>query len=266
MTTCHSCSREVPLATAKHCPECGSPLPIVCAACGCENPPDSKFCAECGRPIRQTRAAFSAPSARALNPAREAEAPGALPYAAGSQSGDHIDHRANVAAPPGATTRDGATEPAREQADMSKLTTASYVCAVIFPLAGFVLAIITLVRGRLGHGLAALGLSLSMALFWMAFVQGFIGAIDVQTYVACQASLAGMNCAVERRSGDAPATVCWDVMLTCRNGVKAVASGCHPVPPGVGSKSTRTIGYSDIRRWDDCDEVETMAVDNMRLS
>jgi len=264
--TCPGCSRAVTLDTAKHCPECGSPLPIACGACGCESPAGSKFCAECGTPTRQAAAAVSAIVAPEPSDGRERAAAGALPREVGSQTGDHIDHRASMAAPPTATTQDRAAEAALEPPNSRNLVIASYVCAVVFPLAGFVLSIIALVRGRLGHGLAALALSLSMALFWMAFVQGFISAVDVETYVSCQPSLAGMSCAVERRSGDAPAKVCWDVMIACRNGVTAVASGCHPVPPGVGSKSTRTIGFSDIRRWDDCDEVESMAVDHLRLS
>ena len=262
--TCPSCSREVTLETAKHCPECGSSLPIACGACGCENPAGSKFCAECGRPIRQAPASGSE-TIVAPRDVPEGEAPSALPHPA-ARPGDRIDQRAEIVTPATPTTGHDTTQTGREPSDPRKLITASYVCAVVFPVAGFVLAIITLVRGRLGHGLAALALSLSMVLFWMGFVRGFISAVDVQTYVSCEPSLGGMSCAVERRSGDAAATVCWDVMLTCRNGVRAVASGCHPVPPGVGSKSTRTIGYSDIRRWNDCDEVESMAVDNLRFS
>ncbi len=264
--TCPGCSHEVVLETAKHCPECGSPLPILCGACGSENPAGSRFCAECGRPLRQASADAGATALAPPSNAPSRETAGVILKAADAQAAHHGDQRAEIAAPTSPTVRNDATEAGSEPPNPQGLVTASYVCAVVFPLAGFVLSIITLVRGRLGHGLAALALSLSMALFWMGILQGFISAVDVQTYVSCQPSLAGMSCAVERRSGDAPATVCWDVTITCHNGVTAVASGCHPVPPGVGSKSSRTIGYSDIRRWNDCDAVETMAVANLRLS
>lgn len=264
--TCPGCSREVVLETATHCPECGSPLPNLCGACGSENPAGSRFCAECGRPLRQASAAASATALTPPSNAPSGETAGVTSNAAEAQAPHHGDQRAEIAAPSSPTVRNATTEAGSEPPNPQKLVTASYVCAVVFPLAGFVLSIITLVRGKLGHGLAALALSLSMALFWMGFVGGFINAVDVQAYVTCQPSLGGMSCGVERRSGEAPATVCWDVMITCRNGVTAVASGCHPVPPGVGSKSSRTIGYSDIRRWDDCDEVGSMAVDNLRLS
>lgn len=262
---CPDCSGEVALETAKHCPECGAPLPIACGSCGCENAAGSKFCAECGRPLAHAPSSVGATvvASHSDKPAREETGVRAT---ASAQPTQRLEERVETTASPNATARMDGTQTPSEPAQSTNLIAASYVCAVVFPLAGFVLSTITLVRGRLGHGLAALALSISMAFFWMGFVQGFINAVDVQTYVTCQGAVGGMNCAVERRSGDAPATVCWDVKLTCRNGVTATASGCHPVPPGVGAKSTRTIGYSDIRRWDDCDEVESMAVENLRLS
>lgn len=112
--TCPGCIRDVVLETAKHCPECGSPLPIACAACGSESPAGSRFCAECGRPLRQASTAVSASIVvpRGDGPGREATE--SFSPAAGSPQSDPIIPRAERTALPRTTTSDATSESRRQ--------------------------------------------------------------------------------------------------------------------------------------------------------
>lgn len=117
--TCPDCSGEVTLETARHCPECGSPLPIMCGICGCENPAGSKFCAECGGRIRQAIASGSATGVEGRSDAPKREAIESRPQAARAQSDHQIDQRAETTAPRRMTTRDATRESGRRPVDLS---------------------------------------------------------------------------------------------------------------------------------------------------
>jgi hypothetical protein len=54
--------------------------------------------------------------------------------------------------------------------------TGSYLAAAFFPCAGFIMGIYLLFRGKPGHGLGVIVLSLFMSSFWVAFVNGFLVA------------------------------------------------------------------------------------------
>jgi hypothetical protein len=58
-----------------------------------------------------------------------------------------------------------------------------------------------------------------------------------RAYVECGyvASVDGMVCTIEHRGGDGPAHACWDVLLTCRNGVRVSGHACGDAEPGAKS-------------------------------
>ena len=59
----------------------------------------------------------------------------------------------------------GATQqaPQTQRGDVSKgLLVAGYLCAVLLPIAGIIIGIITLVKGVIGHGITIIGVSLFM--------------------------------------------------------------------------------------------------------
>src|SRR5262249_34880927 len=35
----------------RFCGDCGAPLPLRCAVCGADNPPNKRFCGDCGAPL-----------------------------------------------------------------------------------------------------------------------------------------------------------------------------------------------------------------------
>ena len=43
-------------ARRRYCAECGTPLPLPCAACSFENEPAAKYCGGCGKPVGETAA------------------------------------------------------------------------------------------------------------------------------------------------------------------------------------------------------------------
>ncbi len=53
------------------------------------------------------------------------------------------------------------------------LTIWGWVSAVVFPFAGIVLGVINIVKGRIGHGVGQIIVSLIMFSFWPAFIEGF---------------------------------------------------------------------------------------------
>jgi len=122
------------------------------------------------------------------------------------------------------------------------------------------MAIYLLVKGRIGHAMAVGVLAILMASFWWSFLHGLFGP---EVYVECQGTFDGFNCTVARRTGEARATVCWDVKLVCRNGTTAVGHACREVPQGVGSVAGRNIPLEDILGFDRCDQVMTTSVENL---
>jgi len=141
---------------------------------------------------------------------------------------------------------------------------ASYIVGAIVPVVGWVMAIYLLVKGRSGHAIGVGVLSIFMASFWWGVLAGFGGNMfGPEVYVECQGNFGGLGCTVTRRSGDAEASVCWDVTLVCRNGITAVGHACREVPDGPGSVASRNIPWDDIRNFDACDQVMTTAVENL---
>ena len=55
------------------------------------------------------------------------------------------------------------------------LITAGYIASFIFPIAGFIIAIVAMVKGKVGHGAAMVFLSLFMSYCWLNFWIGFSG-------------------------------------------------------------------------------------------
>jgi class 3 adenylate cyclase/ABC-type dipeptide/oligopeptide/nickel transport system ATPase component len=51
--SCPHC-KNAALSKAKFCRQCGSPVGIICTACGAPNPPDSLFCGECGKTVARS--------------------------------------------------------------------------------------------------------------------------------------------------------------------------------------------------------------------
>ena len=43
-------------ASRRYCAECGTPLPLLCPACGFDNEPTARFCGGCGRPLSEAAA------------------------------------------------------------------------------------------------------------------------------------------------------------------------------------------------------------------
>ena len=49
----------------------------------------------------------------------------------------------------------------------SGVITAGYVCAVLLPLVGFIIGIVLLAKGKAGHGIGAIVLSIFCFFFWI---------------------------------------------------------------------------------------------------
>lgn len=54
----------------------------------------------------------------------------------------------------------------------------AYILAFLMPIIGFILGIVLLVRGRVGHGIGALVLSFFSCYFWVGFMAGLAGSLE----------------------------------------------------------------------------------------
>jgi hypothetical protein len=97
-------------------------------------------------------------------------------------------------------------------------------------------------------------------------VSGGCDSFNAEAYVQCNGALAGVTCAVTRRSGSARATVCWDVHFDCANGRESNARACHRVPDGREGMSSRLIPWSDFKGFDACDTVAATTVENLNIT
>lgn len=86
---------------------------------------------------------------------------------------------------------------------------------------------------------------------------------STQAYVECNVALGGVSCSVERRQGNQAVSACWDVSFVCVNGITTSARSCHPVQPGIGSKSVKTIYWSEFNDFSSCDKVASSSVGNI---
>jgi hypothetical protein len=84
-----------------------------------------------------------------------------------------------------------------------------------------------------------------------------------EVYVECTGDIGGITCTAEHRQGAKPVHVTWDVLLHCRNGIKPVATASLNVEPSA--KVGRLIPWTDVRYWQECDQVATIEVSNIRL-
>jgi hypothetical protein len=85
---------------------------------------------------------------------------------------------------------------------------------------------------------------------------------ETQVYVECSAAPAGMSCSIERKAGNQDVTACWDMEFVCVNGTTTNAHACHPVQPGVASKSTRITQWTEFPEISRCDTVRSFNVSN----
>lgn len=68
---------------------------------------------------------------------------------------------------------EGEDVPRKKQEISTGVLVASYILAFLIPLIGLIMSIYLLIRGRLGHFLATIAVSISMWSFWEGFWWGF---------------------------------------------------------------------------------------------
>ena len=74
--------------------------------------------------------------------------------------------------PPGSGQR-----PPPQSTQKNGLVILGYLLALLFPIGGFVVSIILLVKSRVGHGLACMATSIFFAVFWFMFGSGMLLAV-----------------------------------------------------------------------------------------
>ncbi len=71
----------------------------------------------------------------------------------------------------------------------------------------------------------------------------------------------GIRCSVQHQQGRSSLNVCWDVVITCRNGTRAVGHACQVV--NRGATATRVIPVSAVTNAAACDLNVGMVLDNL---
>ena len=84
-----------------------------------------------------------------------------------------------------------------------------------------------------------------------------------QVYVECTGVIGGMSCTAEHRQGTESVRATWDVLIGCRNGVQATVTAWQDVQPNA--KVGRFIPWNDVANFQNCDQVATSQVSNLRL-
>jgi|GEM_PF-6301766 len=83
-----------------------------------------------------------------------------------------------------------------------------------------------------------------------------------QAYVTCRATPpTGFSCNVEHRQGTSALHVCWDIVVTCQNGTRAVGHACHDVERHA--PSVATVPESTFTNAAACDRSTAMALEHM---
>ncbi len=84
-------------------------------------------------------------------------------------------------------------------------------------------------------------------------------------YVYCDGSpSSGYTCNVTHTSGNARALACWDIRVSCHNGVRVNGHACQIVSPA--SKVTRFVRSADLTTNGRCNGSASTAVENVTVS
>lgn len=84
----------------------------------------------------------------------------------------------------------------------------------------------------------------------------------VSVFVLCDGSpKSGFSCTVSHTGGSRRATACWDIRVSCHNGVLVTGHACQPVAPK--GKATRFVRSSDLTNASRCNGAASTAVENV---
>lgn len=101
---------------------------------------------------------------------------------------------------------------------------------------------------------------------------GFIGLIvvavvafpETKARVECQPAASSFNCTVEHVQGRSNAHVCWDVVMACRNGTRAVGHACQDVTPDA--RASKIIPEADVQNLAQCDSATGITIEHLTVS
>ncbi len=89
-------------------------------------------------------------------------------------------------------------------------------------------------------------------------------APETRAHVQCNPVGEAFACSVMHDQGRSTVNVCWDVVLACGNGVRAVGHACQVVAPQ--GTATRLVPASDIHDLDQCQTVVATTIENLTLT
>lgn len=91
-----------------------------------------------------------------------------------------------------------------------------------------------------------------------------VGCAPDKAEVQCQSSGEVMTCTVKHTSGSNVLGVCFEMKLSCANGVVSTAKACQDVSPG--QTSNRIFRDEDFTNVDKCDKVINSAMGQVVVS
>ncbi|MCC6556341.1 MAG: hypothetical protein IT372_25560 [Polyangiaceae bacterium] len=88
---------------------------------------------------------------------------------------------------------------------------------------------------------------------------------NATVYVFCEGSpAAGYTCTLTHTGGNARANACWDVRVSCHNGVLVTGRACQTVAPQ--GKVTRNMRPSELTNVNRCNGASSTSVENITVT
>jgi hypothetical protein len=90
------------------------------------------------------------------------------------------------------------------------------------------------------------------------------GADRAKVQVACGPSTSGLECTVAHVEGGAEAEACWNVVLTCANGLRVASHACRTVQPKQSVK--HYLGVGQFPNMERCDRGVAYKVEDLEVA
>jgi hypothetical protein len=91
-----------------------------------------------------------------------------------------------------------------------------------------------------------------------------LAAPETRARVQCNPTNDSFTCAVIHDQGRATVNVCWDVVMACSGGVRAVGHACQVVAPQ--QTTTRVIPESEVQNLAQCHAATAITVENLTVT
>jgi hypothetical protein len=91
-----------------------------------------------------------------------------------------------------------------------------------------------------------------------------LGSLETKARVLCNPTTDTFLCVVTHEQGSETVNVCWDVVIVCAGGVRAVGHACQVVGPQ--QTASRAIPESEIQQIAQCRNATSITVENLTIA